>query len=128
MSDVIFSRINRVLTSRIEALDRNILAVKGGTPYVRSRLWRAPNESDLSWNGVNADGKTVAGCTGRINRACNVNDAGRIASKINQYLFAEPAKRTSINADWAKAVTPDGRGIDLFWQEVSELITANGWC
>lgn len=128
MSDVIFSRINRVLASRTDALDRNILAIKGGTPYVQARLWRAPNESDLSWSGVNADGMTVAGCTGRINRACNVNDAGRIASKINQYLFAEPAKRTSIDADWAKAVTPDGRGIDLFWQDVSELITANGWC
>lgn len=128
MSEIIFSRQNKALAVRAHNLERNLLAVRGGSPYVAARLWRAPNESDLSWSGVSPDGVRVAGCTGRINRACNVNDAGRIASKINQYLFAEPAKRAGIDAEWALSVTPDGKSIDLFWQEVSELVTANGWC
>lgn len=128
MSDIIFNRKNAVLAARAMNLERNILSIRGGTPYVTARLWRAPNESDLSWSGVSPEGSKVTGCTGRINRACNVNDAGRIASKINQYLFAEPAKRSGIDADWSLSVTPDGKNIDLFWQEVSELITANGWC
>lgn len=128
-------RVHKVLAERRGQIHLNILAWKGGRPYVHKRLWRAPNESDLSWYGTRltdlTDNKLASPdrfcASGRIDRAALINDAGRVVSKITQYLFKRPAERTNIDADWARDVTGCGKSVGNFWVEVSELLTAGQW-
>ena len=68
MSDIILTRRHAILDARAEQLQYNLLAVAGGRPYVAARLWRAPNESDLSWTGTGVMGG-ASGITGRVTRA-----------------------------------------------------------
>lgn len=128
----IFDRINPILLEREEQLRRNEAALRGGKAYINLRLWRAPNESDISWLGGNVVNGTFHkdkyGTVGRKERACIVNDAGRIASKIDQYLFSKAIQRSGINEDWARSVTSDGRSINEFWLDVSDALTAGQWC
>jgi hypothetical protein len=125
-------REHKILSDRRQQLSTNILAWKGGRPYIDRRLWRAPNESDLSWCGTNANGvrhtslDTFASA-GRRQRAALVNDAGRVVSKITQYLFKVAAERAGIDDEWAKDVTGDGVSAANFWVEVSENLTAGQW-
>jgi hypothetical protein len=125
--NILFTRQNAILGVRSAQLTLNFLAVRGGTPYVDARLWRAPNESDLSWTGTSAFGRTV-GTVGRKQRACCINDAGRVSEKINQYLFATAAKRSGIDETFAKDVTATGQSVGAFWEDVSEAVTAGCWC
>jgi hypothetical protein len=104
-------------------LTNNLLAFRGGKPYIMARLHRAPNESKISWEGNQADNGSV----GRRERAYLINDAGRVTAKINQYLFAEPAEREGIDATFAANVTGTGESINSFWQSVSESFTAGQW-
>lgn len=121
---IIMTRKNAILTEREVQLCLNRLALDGGRPYIDARLWRAPNESDLSWSGAKKD----KGMGGRRDRACCVNDAGRIARKIDQYLFAKPADRAGIDEEWAGDVTNEGTSITQFWTDVSDEYTAGQWC
>ncbi len=129
MQNIIFSRKNPVLTERQEQLELNLLALRGGRPYVNRRLWRQPNESDLSWFGSSRafDIGGDFGTVGRKDRARAQNDAGRIASKIEQYLFSEFASRPGIPPAF-EADCGSRRSVGRFWQDVSELVTAHGWC
>ena len=120
------TRSHRIHAARLEQITRNLLAIRGGRPYVDARLWRAPNESDLSWTGAgNLLGKQTS--TGRKDRAPLVNEAGRIAGKINQYLFQKAATREGIDATFAADCTGTGMSIGAFWETVSEHVTAAGW-
>lgn len=129
-TSIVFKRKHPVLAARETQIVRNVLAMKGGKPYIDARLWRAPNESDLSWTGTGPQNlhPVNLGCVGRKDRACNVNDAGRIAAKINQYLFQTPAARAGVDEAWAGAATPNGLPLGDFWQRVSEQVTSSGWC
>lgn len=123
MNTLLFSRKNSILSTRARQLELNQSALIGGRDYINKRLWRAPNESDISWNGGGTDN-----LVGRLQRASLENSAGRIASKINQYLFGKKISRSGINEEWALSVTTKQQSINEFWQEVSEIITACGWC
>lgn len=90
---LIDGRVHPILVARGGKLRLNRLAVLGGEAYVRARLWRAPNESRLSWEGRTALPAYGAWETGRRDRAVCHREAGRIADKINQYLFARPPRR-----------------------------------
>lgn len=122
MSDTLLTREHRIVAQRKGQLSNNMAAIAGGRPYIDARLHRAPNESDLSWNG-NGDG-TVPG---RKERAYLLNDAGRIAAKINQYLFSKPAARDGINDDFARDCTNTGLSVNRFWETVSEMLTGGQW-
>jgi hypothetical protein len=124
MSNTIATRKHRIFSARQDQLAYNILAAKGGRPYVDARLWRAPNESDLSWFGTGRDIGTV----GRKKRAAYVNDAGRIVSKITQYLFKIHAERNGIDEAWARDVDGAGSPISRWWIDASETLTAGQWC
>lgn len=126
MHDVIMTRSHRILAARAEQLALNFLALRGGRPYVDARLWRAPNESDLSWTGRGAVSSATA-TVGRRQRACLVNDAGRVAQKINQYLFSQDVARVGMDEGWARDVTGTGRSIRAFWQDASDAMTAGQW-
>ena len=116
-------RKHPVYTERMVQIMRNRLAVDGGRPYIDARLHRAPNETDVSWFGSAEDG-----IVGRRDRACLVNDAGRIASKINQYLFKTKAQRDGADEKFTANVTGDGTSVDDFMDSVSTAITTAGWC
>ena len=119
--EIVATREHAILTSRRQQVSYNLKALRGGNPYIDARLFRAPNESDLSWTG------NQYGVTGRRQRAFLLNDAGRVAQKLNQYLFASEPTRTGIDAAWAKDVTTTGLTVNAFWQQVNELFTAGGW-
>ena len=134
MSNTIATRKHKVLATRNSQLALNILAAKGGRPYIDERLWRAPNESDISWTGNipipnSAATGTVSSfySVGRKQRAALVNDAGRVVSKITQYLFKTSAERKGIDEVWAKDVTGGGESVGNFWVLVSEMLTASQW-
>ena len=74
-------------------------------------------------NGASSDTGTV----GRKARAALVNDAGRVVGKITQYLFKERADRPGFDEEWARNVDGDGSGIDAFWVDLSETLTASQW-
>lgn len=123
MSSDITTRRHPVLEARSVQIGFNRLSIDGGRPYIEARLQRAPNETDVSWNGSKDDG-----VVGRRERACLVNDAGRIATKINQYLFKTSATRKGADEGFAANVTGAGQGVNRFMEDVSTEITAAGWC
>ena len=120
---IIENRVHAYMQKRSRQLILNTLAIQGGTDYVRARLWRAPNESDLSWYG-----DTARGVVGRIERTALVNDAGRVANKINQYIFSDDIQRTGGSDAFFADVTGDGEAMDVFMERVNTAITAQGWC
>ena len=122
MSDI-KTRQHPVYAARFSQNLYNHLAIDGGRPYIDERLHRAPNETDVSWEGSKDDG-----VVGRRQRACLVNDAGRIASKINQYIFKAATERKGADEKFMDDVTGDGKGVNQFMEDVSTEITASGWC
>lgn len=127
---IILSRQHKHVSARAQQLGLNLLAARGGRRYVDRRLWRAPNESDLSWFGHRNDPKATVvdtGTVGRKDRAALVNDAGRVVSKITQYLFKERADRPGVDEEWERNVNGFGSGIDDFWVGLSETLTASQW-
>lgn len=121
MSDILMTRRHRIYSARIAQLRNNLLVLNGGRPYIDARLHRAPNESDMSWAGN-------ATLPARRERAFLVNDAGRVASKIEHYLFSQPATRTAIDESFAADVTTTGLTVHSFWREACNLFTAGQWC
>lgn len=122
MSDIT-KRVHAVMAERMTQLHRNKLVVEGGRSYIKARLWRAPNESDVSWKG-----DPELGTVGRVERSALVNDAGRVAQKINQYIFKETATRDGADEDFISNCTGDGESVHDFMQRVSLAVTYGGWC
>ncbi len=125
---IIDSRRHPILDARERKLRLNRLACLGGEPYVRARLWRAPNESRLSWEGHSAIQSYGSWDTGRRDRAVCHREAGRIADKINQYLFAKPPQRDGADPDFVEDAGTEGETLAEIWQEVSIAVTCCGWC
>ncbi len=126
----IFSRLHDIGEHRFPQIHLNQLAVEGGRDYVEARLWRAPNESDLSWRGrssLNPAGHGP-GLTGRIQRAALVADAQRIAHKINDYIFGEDAVRDGADPAFVENVDGTGTPIRQFFETTSTAVTTAGWC
>ena len=117
------NRKHRILTIRESQIRYNELAVRGGRPYVDARLWRAPNETDISW-----DGDVSRGIVGRKSRSALVPDAARVANKINQYIFKTVATRTTKDEAFLANCTGSGESVHEFMQRVNAAITFGGWC
>ncbi len=125
-----------ILSVRLGAITTNLLALRGGKEYVRARLSRFPAESDIDFLGVTS-GEAVSSklknlklseCEGRRDRAYVPNYAGRIAEKLNQYVFQTPVLRDGIDPKFAINCTATGETIGQFMAEASSLITACRWC
>lgn len=125
---IIDERRHPILDLRERKLRLNRLACLGGEAYVRARLWRAPNESRLSWEGHSAIQNYGSWDTGRRDRAVCHREAGRIADKINQYLFARPPRRDGADEAFVADAGTGGESLAEIWQEVSTAITCCGWC
>ena len=118
----ITDRKHKIMQTREIQLRRNALAVDGGRAYIDERLWRAANETDVSWEGAKQ-----RGIVGRKERTGLVNDAGRVANKINQYIFKEEAARDGINADFLADCTGYGESVHDFMQRVCLSFTYGRW-
>ena len=123
MATIISSRNHPVFSARSRQLDLNRLAAKGGRPYIEARLWRAPNETDTQWAGDRKEG-----IVGRRERSALVNDAGRIVSKIRQYIFKKPPERHGVNDVFAANCAGEGVGIDEFMGQLCDAMTTGQWC
>lgn len=119
----ITDRKHKIMAKRELQIRRNALAVDGGRDYIDERLWRAPNETDVSW-----DGDRARGITGRKDRTGLINDAGRVANKINQYIFKEQAKRDGADAAFLTDCTGYGESVHDFMQRVNTAFTYGRWC
>ena len=119
----ITDRKHKIMAKREAQIRRNALAVDGGRDYIDERLWRAPNETDVSWSG-----DTTRGIVGRKERTGLVNDAGRVANKINQYIFKEQAKRDGADKAFLDNCTGEGESVHDFMQRVNTAFTYGRWC
>ena len=138
MSDAADPRLARahiIHAARAKQIALNLLAVAGGRPYIEARLARLPFESDASWTGRAAVGRSQArfgavseGASGRKDRAFLINYASRIARKINQFVFSTPVSRTGANPLFLADTTRTGTPINAFMARVSEIVTAARWC
>jgi len=120
---ILSTRQHVIMKFRNRQLHLNGLAAHGGRPYVEERLWRAPNETDASWIGDPAN--HVAG---RLDRTACVDDAARVANKINQYIFKSTATREGADPAFLANCTGDGETINAFMQRVNMSITYGKWC
>ncbi len=124
---IICDRKHPILHKREAKQRLNVLAYSGGQDYVFARLWRAPNESQLSWQGKSTINYGDWN-TGRRDRAVCRREGGRVADKINQYLFAKPVQRTNADEAFVRNAGPNGESLAEVWEAVSRAITLNGWC
>jgi hypothetical protein len=120
------------LAIRLPTINVNMLALRGGREYIAIRLSRFPAESDIDFYGVSAKDAgsmpELQVCLGRRDRAFVPNYAGRIAEKLNQYVFQNPPNREGIDQDWAINCTATGETIGQFMSEASSIMTACRWC
>ena len=117
------NRLHKILAARQLQHRYNRLAANGGRPYVDCRLWRAPNETDVSWLG-----DMGRGIVGRKERTANVSDAARVANKINQYIFRSSAARANADQAFIDNCTGTGETVHEFMQRVSLSVTYGRWC
>ena len=122
-ADILATRVNPVLSARSGQIGLNLKALHGGTPYIDARLSRFPYEPEASWSG---NGQT--GAKGRRDRAFLFNYLGRVASKINQYVFDSKPQRKGGDLTWLADVTRTRMTIDALMSEVSAVLTAARWC
>lgn len=119
----ITTRRHKIYAARESQITNNKFAVHGGRPYIERRLWRAPNETDVSWIG-----DPSRGIVGRKQRAALVPDAARVANKINQYIFKKSAERTGTDEAFLANCAGNGESIHEFMQRVNTAVTFGGWC
>ena len=132
--DIIANRKHRIIDSRMEKLDLNLLALKGGRPYIDRRLTRFPGESSIDWSGTASEQmktrfeSTGVRVAGRKHRAYLVNHAARIAEKIRQYVFAKPPNRNQKNQELVMDITRRGDSLNAFMGDVLGMLVAVKWC
>jgi len=118
--DLRATRIHKILAARQTQLVRNLKAKDGGGDYINARLGKFPCESRLSWEGA-------GDIPPRKDRAFLINYAGRIVSKINQYVFGQDIDRAGISEEFEQDATKTGMSIDRFMSEVSGAYSAGQW-
>ena len=131
---IIANRKHRVIAERMDKLSLNMLALKGGRPYVKERLTRFPGESQIDWGGTSGNAtearfaESTLGIAGRKQRAYLVNHAARVAEKIRQYVFAKPPDRGNKNPELVGDITRRGDSLNAFMGDVLRLLVSVKWC
>lgn len=119
------NRKHQILEAREDQLLTNLLAYAGGQPYIEARLSRMPAESDTDFLG---DASQVPPSLGRRDRAIVVNYMRRIATKINQYVFASGVAREKMDPKYGADITATGVSLNQFMADVSSALTVQRWC
>ncbi len=123
MADIRLSRRHKIYQDRQAQILRNEAAWRGGAPYIALALTRYPHESDASWVG-----DPTRGIVGRATRTSYINYAGRIVSKINQYVFGQDTEREGIGEGFRDDATKAGQSIGALMEDVCSHLTTSGWC
>jgi len=123
MENILLTRTHQIYDGRKAQLTRNLLAWRGGKPYIDVALTRYPCESDASWVG-----DATRGVVGRAGRTSYINYAGRIVAKINQYVFGQDVARNGIGEEFQDDATKSGMSITTLMEEACALLTVGGWC
>lgn len=123
MSDIRLSRKHKTYFSRATQLVRNAKSWRGGSEYIDLALTRFPSESDVSWIG-----DPVRGILSRKKRTSYINYAGRIVSKINQYVFGQDIERDGIDPKFSDDATKGGQSISALMEDACSHITIGAWC
>lgn len=134
-NDILATRRHRFVADRAERIRLNSLVLDGGDAYIDARLCRLPYESDQSWGGAAAQpsetrfsASPIRTTPGRRQRAFLVNYAARIASKLDQYVFAQLPGREGVDPDFAADASRTGLSINDVMAAASRLVTACRWC
>lgn len=118
--EYITTREHEFYTARCAQWALNDLALKGGTAYINQRLTRFPAETDIDW-----EGDSDKNITGRRQRAFLVNYCRRLATKLNQYVFATAPEREGVDPAFEDDASTTGQGLHDFMKAVSDALTAN---
>jgi hypothetical protein len=121
-SDIRTTRIHAVLEARLSQLTRNLLVATGGKPYIDERLSRFPSESQASWAG--SKDRSIRP---RAERCFLTNYAGRILTKIGQYVFAQGTTRKGIDPAFEKDATKSGISIEGVMRSVLRSYLSGQW-
>ena len=116
-------RKHSIILDRMAQMSFNLLAWKGGKPYITTRLTRWPGEDDTSWLG-----DATKQIIGRRDRGFLVNYAQRIVQKINQLVFTQTVERKGADAAFLLDVTMTGQSVNQVMMNASSMMTAAGWC
>jgi hypothetical protein len=119
---ILATREHLILTDRKTQILRNLRAEAGGGDYIDERLHRFPSESTLSWSG-----DTSIHVPSRKDRAFLINYAGRVVTKIVQYVFSQGVTREGVNEDFATDASKTGLSLDAFMRELSRVFLAGHW-
>lgn len=124
--DVIIYREKPEYKSRKKQMRINLLGLEGGRQYVNARLSRFAGETEIDWiGGTRPDGSRS---TGRLQQTHAFPYLGRIAGKINQYVFSAAPNRTEADANILKDITRDGKSVNDLMRQVSDYVFACKWC
>jgi len=124
--EIVVYRRHPTYTARRQQLVTNLLGLGGGRPYVNARLSRYAGENEIDWcGGKRPDGSRS---TGRLQQTHAFPYLGRIASKINQYVFQDPPVREAADLGVVADITRDGQSVNDIMRRVSRHILAAGWC
>ena len=124
--EVIVLREKPAYAARKDQLSINMLCLEGGRPYVNARLSRFAGETQIDWiGGQRPDGSCS---TGRLQQTHAFPHLGRIAGKVNQYVFQVPPKREGADEDVIKDITRDGKSVNDLMRTVSDYVFAGKWC
>lgn len=124
--EVIVYREKPAYHTRKTQIQINLLGLEGGRQYVNTRLSRFAGETEIDWIGGKRPDGSVS--TGRLQQTHAFPYLGRIASKINQYVFNVPPARADADQEIVKDITRDGQSVNDIMREVSSLSFACGWC
>jgi len=116
------NRIHAILADRLTQIQRNLMADAGGGPYIHERLSRFPSESKLSW-----EGSVASSIASRKERAFLINYAGRVTTKIIQYVFAQGVQREGVDETFRKDASKTGLTVDAVMKEVARNQIAGQW-
>jgi hypothetical protein len=124
--EIVVYRRKGAYAARERQIRINLLGLEGGRPYVNNRLSRFAGETEIDWvGGRRPDGSQS---TGRLQQTHAFPYLGRIAGKINQYVFNKQPERRKADAAILKDITRDGKSINDVMREVSDYTFACGWC
>jgi len=123
--DLIATRENPIYAKRRPQMEINWRGYIGGSQYVKSRLTRFPNESELSYTGgTNWNSETTIG---RIEYTPQVNHLGAIVDTISDLVFMNGPIRTG--GDNISMLNIDGRDNDISYimGKANDYITIFGY-
>ena len=122
-AQILATRQHEVFNNRESQINRNLLALDGGSPYIDVRLKKYQGEPDIFFQG--SDGKQ-----GRKGLAFLQNHFGKAVREVVQFIYENLPDRDGVDDDFQKDVsqTHDRQSLNEFLSEATKVKLAGGWC